>query len=346
MLTPDGQDVLVGSFQPGPGGSASLDVFHETDGTFKRMASMGLPSKSIEGVALVPGTHTLALGLGEVGVGFLPLADALQGKGKVLLMPLGSGIAAGLLSPTADGKMIFAGDEYGDGGAVTAIALRPDADGRMHLAKVGRTLTPRANAGLTTSPDSKRVYATGEIIRQDIPATLAGHGIAALQRSGCMQKTGGKPQSNGVLYVIDASSQKILQQFDAGCSPTRDIVSADGKTLYVTARGDDKVLVFDTEALEKNPAHAFLRAIPTGGSSPVGLALFDGGKKLLVANSNRFANGSGTATVIDLSDPAAPKVVQTIPTGDFPRNIDVSADGRTLAMTVFASGEVMVLKMK
>ena len=161
-------------------------------------------------------------------------------------------------------------------------------------------------------------------------------------------------------YVIDTAKAAALprdstaeQQRDAiptfinsGCTPVRAAVSSDNWGIYVTARGDNKILVFDAAALEHNPAHAFLRAIPTGGDAPVGLALFDQDRKLLVANSNRFSGGSGNATVIDLADPAKPTILQTIKTGNFPRNIAVSPDGKTLLLTVYIGNELMLLTMR
>ena len=75
-----------------------------------------------------------------------------------------------------------------------------------------------------------------------------------------------------------------------------------------------------------------------------GFFLFNGGKSMLVANSNRFAKGNGNAAVFDLSDPAKPVLRQTIKTGEFPRNISASPDGATLYLTVFSGDEVMVLR--
>jgi len=142
----------------------------------------------------------------------------------------------------------------------------------------------------------------------------------------------------------DAQRAAVTAIVDAGCSPVREVVSADGGMVYVTARGDDRVLVFDTKKLESDPAAAFVRAIPSGGEAPVGLMLFDGGKALLVANSNRFAGGAGNATVIDLSDASKPMLRQTIKTGEFPRNITASADGKTMYLTIFSGDELMVLR--
>ena len=166
---------------------------------------------------------------------------------------------------------------------------------------------------------------------------------------------------NGGLFVIDVAKASappidyspqherpdaVLRLINAGCSPVREAVSSDGKTVYVTARGDDSILVFDAAALEHDPEHALLRTLETNGIAPVGLALFDHDRKLLVANSNRFSFGPGNATVIDLSDPAKPTFLQTIKTGLFPRNITVAPDGRSMLLTVYFEDKVMLLTMK
>lgn len=207
--------------------------------------------------------------------------------------------------------------------------------------------------GVTVSADGKRVYAVGEVIWKEWAAQFAGHGVPELERSSCVQG-GPRADPNGVLYMIDVAKAEALPEgasgndaraatvawVDAGCSPVREAVTADGSLVYVTARGDNKVLVFDTKKLTSDTQHAFVKAIATGGEAPVGLKLFDDDKMLLVANSNRFSGGNGNATVIDVEKGV---VVQKISTGEFPRNITASPDGKTLYMTIFNSNQLMVL---
>jgi DNA-binding beta-propeller fold protein YncE len=203
-----------------------------------------------------------------------------------------------------------------------------------------------------------------EIVPPQVAARLPGHGVAELERSGCVQRDAARSRANGVLVTIDVAKAEALAEgssgkearaavisaVDAGCSPVRGAVTADGGLVYVTARGDDRVLVFDTKKLEdarkleQDSESPLVRAFATGGAAPVGLRLFDGDKRLLVANSNRFAGGAGSATVLDVNAGAKPQVLQTIRTGEFPRNITASPDGRTLYMTVFGGDELMVLR--
>ena len=51
----------------------------------------------------------------------------------------------------------------------------------------------------------------------------------------------------------------------------------------------------------------------------------------------------GYATVLSVAVPAAASVVQTIPTGLFPREITVGSDDRTLYLTSYDSGSFQVI---
>ena len=79
------------------------------------------------------------------------------------------------------------------------------------------------------------------------------------------------------------------------------------------------------------------------GYAPVGLRLFDSGKLLAVANSNRFGAGIANATVLSVVVPASASVVQTISTGLFPREITVGSDDKTLYLTNYNSGSFQVI---
>jgi len=73
------------------------------------------------------------------------------------------------------------------------------------------------------------------------------------------------------------------------------------------------------------------------------LRLFDGEKLMAVANSNRFETGTANATILSVAVPAKVSVVQTIPTGLFPREITVGGDDRTLYLTNYNSGSLQVI---
>jgi DNA-binding beta-propeller fold protein YncE len=171
-----------------------------------------------------------------------------------------------------------------------------------------------------------------------------------LTRTGCYRQADGGTQANGLLTVIDVakaeanpSSAAIVSTVNAGCSPVRAVETADGSTLWVSARGDNRVLAFSTGMLETNPGNALLGYADTGGTAPVGLRLFDSGKLLAVANSNRFGAGIANATVLSVVVPASASVVQTISTGLFPREITVGSDDKKLYLTNYNSGSFQVI---
>jgi DNA-binding beta-propeller fold protein YncE len=359
IWTPDGQHVLV-TVNNDRGGSSGIEVFRVEGDKLKREAWQPLGNAAAQGILLIPNSGMLAVGLSNAGVAFLPLDAALEGKASPRVLAQGDRSGSGYLAVMPDGQTLFVANEYGNGGNVGVIALHRDAQGTLAPTAIAHLHTPRATPGIAISPDGTRLYAVSEVLPEGVPERLPGHDIPDLQHGGCTQAIGRPAMPNGALFVFDTAKAAALpagftpQQemavrpgvINAGCSPVREAVSSDGRIVYVTARGDNKVLAFDTAALERDPAHAFLRAIPAAGEAPVGLALFDHDRKLLVANSNRFANGPGAAAVIDLSDPARPAILQTIKTGDFPRNITVSPDGRTLLLTVFLGDELVLLTMK
>jgi len=351
LATPDGQYVLVTVDRDR--GSSGIDVFHVEGDALKKVAFQPLGGEGAQGIVLIPHMGIVAVGVSNAGVAFLPLEDAIKGNAKVGAVPQGDRSGSGYLAVTPDGRYLFVANEYGQGGNLGVIAVNRNEQGVMSPKTVAHIATPNTTPGVTISADGKRVYTVGEVVPPEVSARLPGHGVKELERSGCVQG-GPRAEPNGVLYAIDVAKAEALPEgasvkdaretlisgVNAGCSPVREAVTADGALVYVTARGDNKVLVFDTKKLESDPEHAFVKAIATGGEAPVGLKLFDGDKMLLVANSNRFSGGNGNATVIDVASGA---IVQKISTGEFPRNITASPDGKTLYMTIFNGNQLMVL---
>ncbi len=260
---------------------------------------------------------------------------------------------------TPDGKYAFVANEYGVASGATTegnigvVALQYDATGIVSGGTlVGQISTGgQAIAGITISPDGSRLYVTSEIAGSS--SNAAGASNTLLTKTNCVQQAGGAPAANGLLSVIDIakaeaspSAAAILATVNAGCSPVRAVETADGSTLWVAARGDNRVLAFSTGMLEANAGNALLGYADTGGTAPVGLRLFDSGKLLAVANSNRFNTGTANATVLSVAVPAAANVVQTVATGTFPREITVGSDGLTLYLTDYSSQSLQVISTK
>jgi DNA-binding beta-propeller fold protein YncE len=105
--------------------------------------------------------------------------------------------------------------------------------------------------------------------------------------------------------------------------------------------------VFDTSKLLSDADHARLGTAAVG-EAPVPVAVIDGGKKVVVGNSNRFAGGNApeTLSVLDaakMEQNGTDATIGTIPSGAFPREFDVSADGRTLFLTNAGSSSLQVI---
>jgi DNA-binding beta-propeller fold protein YncE len=359
IWTPDGQHVLVTVTRENPIESG-IEVFRVNGSRFKRIAWQPLGSESAQGIALIPNTDLVAVGLSNAGVVFLSLNAVLQGNSDPHRLSQGDHAGSSFLAVTPKGDHLFVSNETLRGGSIGIIAIRRDPKGHPVPEAVAQIPTPLRPAGITLSPDATRLYAVDDILGKDLPEHMPGHDIPELGRENCAQDASAPAKTNGGFFVIDAvkasappidyspqhERDATLRLVNAGCSPVREAISSDGRTLYVTARDDDAILVFDAAALEHDPEHAFLRSMTTNGLAPVGLALFDHDSKLLVANSNQVSDTAGNATVIDLTDPAKPKYLQTIKTGLLPRNITVSPDGRSLLLTVFLEDQLMLLTMK
>ena len=362
IWTPDGQYILVTVTREHRLGSG-IEVFRlertKQGPRLKRVAFQPLGAEPAQGILLIPHTRTLAVGLSDQGVAFLPLDGVLRGNAAAHVIPQGDRPGSGYLAATADGATLFVANETLNGGSIGVIALRRDPKGQLAPQPVAQIAAPDGTPSVALSPDGSRLYAVAEVFPQHWSERLSGQ-IPDLQRTNCFAGPNTPPEPNGGLFVFDAAAaaapptdyspnhnrDAILNLVNAGCSPANVAVTADGRTVYVVSRGDDAVLAFNAPALEADPAHAYLRSIDSGGEAPVGLALFDHDRKLLVANSDRFTHATGNATLIDISNPAKPIPIQTIHTGDFPRNITVSPDGRTLLLTVFLGDELMLLTMK
>jgi DNA-binding beta-propeller fold protein YncE len=122
----------------------------------------------------------------------------------------------------------------------------------------------------------------------------------------------------------------------------RVVISPDGHTVWVTTRGSNALLGFSASRLMHDPAHA-LQADVRVGQAPVGLAIVDHGRRIVVADSNRFLVPGSTAglTVIDTAAALAgkPAVLGFIEAGKFPREESLEPNG-TLLITNFASDQL------
>jgi DNA-binding beta-propeller fold protein YncE len=124
------------------------------------------------------------------------------------------------------------------------------------------------------------------------------------------------------------------------------VLSPDGERAYVSSRGTNDLLVFDTQRLRTDTAHALVAVVPVG-TAPVGIAVIDSGRKVIVTSSNRFGAPTDPQdlTVVDATRVSEGRgaVIGSISVGAFPRELRVTADGRTLLLTNFGSQSLQVI---
>jgi hypothetical protein len=133
---------------------------------------------------------------------------------------------------------------------------------------------------------------------------------------------------------------------NAGCSPARVISSAG--TVWVTARDSNSLIAFSAARLVSDPKHALLARVAVG-MSPIGEAFTDGGKRIVIADTNLNSKPKvhGDLAVIDPAAALAgkPALLGIIPARGQPRQVTVASGGTTLLMANQVSGDVQALEL-
>lgn len=201
---------------------------------------------------------------------------------------------------------------------------------------------------LTLSRDEKLLYTTSEEAPRRWGWPLACRREDAPQDAPLSH-------SDGAIIVVDVEKatttpeMSIVGAVDAGCSPVRLALSPSGDRAYVSERGSDRLLVFDTGRLLSDSGRARIAAVPVG-TAPVGIAVVDSGRRLIVTSSNRFARPTDpqflTVVAADKVDSGALAVVGSVAAGAFPRELHVTADGQTLFLTNYGSRTVEMFDLR
>ncbi|AMR26463.1 hypothetical protein A0257_04655 [Hymenobacter psoromatis] len=130
-------------------------------------------------------------------------------------------------------------------------------------------------------------------------------------------------KEDSALYVVDLKSKRTLSKVKLGAEAYGCLLSADGKVVYITLWGGDKLLAYDRATGRLRPG------LPTG-SHPNEVIQRRDGRYLFVANAN-----DNSVSVIDAK---AWKVLETISTSLYPTRLTgsttnglaLSADQKTL----------------
>ncbi|MDR5756848.1 hypothetical protein [Caballeronia sp. LZ035] len=359
---------------------AEVVIFAKVNHTYQQTGTVTLKTgDQAQSMSITPDKTTLLVALANNGVALVDVHDALAGKATPSFVDQSNGGA--FASPgtfgtavTPDGNYALIANEYAQStpqsaaGSIGLIALDKQQDGRTQGTAVGFILVAGSVLpDVSISPDGKRAYAVTEVVSAAESKTLSGIDNAALVSTQCVQGDPKSPQPNGVLNVIDVAkaiegaatpgsapnviSNAVVTHVAAACSPIRAEETQDGSSVWVVARGSNELLQFDRATLAADPDHALLQTVSSNGLSPIALYLDPLHPTLMVTNSNRFGTSSASGanppidqvnlSVFDVSAPHA-TLVQTLPTGQFPRDIATIDQGRTVFVSDFDSGTVSV----
>lgn len=304
------------------------------------------------GAVLTRDGKTLIVADGDY-IAFLDAARLATGDGEPVLGYIGGRSGTGFIyaAVSADDKTLFVSAERAE--SIIVVNLERVRAGAIDSdAAIGKLDVGNAPVAVTLSPDGRYLYTTSQVAgvdwkwpdecRPENPAA----GRAGMPRYHAL----------GAVVVFDAMkavtdpAHALVSRVAAGCNPVRLVLSPDGNTAYVTARGDNSLLAFDAHRMLGDGAHALLGKVKVG-VAPVGIAVIDSGARIVVTNSNRFAGGGSDRQPLAVVDAAKLRaggkdaVLGEIPAGGFPREIRVSADGKTMFVTNFTSGTVEMVDL-
>ena len=325
--TPDGRYVFVS------GAGSTLQVFRARPGlALTRAGTVTAPGAQMAGETLTSGGRYL-LAASDRGAVVIDVAAAERGRPHAVLGTLAAprGLTAIEVAVSHDSRLAFVSLEHSDDIAVFSLR-RALASGFGPADYLGAIPAGQGVVGLALSPDGRWLYATSELARGTRPG----------------------PNAQGSLSVISVRraatdpARSVVSTVAAGCQPVRVITSADGTVAWVTARASDALLGFSTALLRSHPARALIARAGVG-EAPVGLALVDNGRQIVVADSNRFHAPGATSSlaVVRVGDALAgrPALAGLLPAGQFPREMTVAPGGRTLLVTCFGSGQLELVDL-
>ncbi len=202
-------------------------------------------------------------------------------------------------------------------------------------------ITAKSWLGLTFSKDGKYLYASGGndnwimrylvsnkklvpsdtlVIGKPWPEKISIAGIAV---DDDQQMLYAVTKENNSLYTFDLKAKKVKSKFELGGEGYTCLLSNDGKILYVTCWGCDKVALFDTRKQQ------MMGSIPVG-DNPNDMCQTLNGKYLFVANAN-----DNSVSVISLEQKRVVEILNSAlypnsPSGSTTNSVALSDDEKTL----------------
>jgi DNA-binding beta-propeller fold protein YncE len=319
-------------------GENGIVVIHRNSGVLRRMRFLPLQSV-VQGLELTHDGKVLVVA-NWTQVLFIDVAKLISGAPDpdVKLGALKDGHFAGTnhVVITADDALLFV--KQWSVGWISVIDLTTAREeGFKPSAIIGGIPTGENPNGWGLSPDGRFLYVSADFSQ---PGSQS---VACKGDKGLSFRLG--PHPVGALLVIDVSRAKsdpessLIAEVPAGCTPAGFAVSPDGTRVYFNAKEDDTLLAFDVRPVRSGSPPVLIGKVPLG-PAPVGVMAIDGGEKIVVANSNSYeydgiatrSTHKDTLSVIDAEkiSTGSPSVLGSIPAGTDPRNVSITADGRTL----------------
>jgi hypothetical protein len=347
LPTLDGCWIFVSLFARHEASPTGLAVVRRSRGAAslaRVLALEGAPS----GMVLTRDGEVLVLAAGD-RVLFLDIARLISGQGDPMLGHLDDGPGWGRIyvNLTPDEGTLFVSDEKARSITVVDFA-RARSSGFSAPPVIGKIPVGELPIALTLSADGRHLFTTS----QRAPPAL-GWPLDCVAEGAPADAPPTRPK--GAIIVIDVARAKsdppssVVAVAAAGCGPVRLVLSPAGDVAYVTARASHQLLAFDSERLVRGAANALVGAVPVG-TAPVGVAVIDEGKRIVVASSNRFhgtADDKRFLAVVDARRLAEGRaaVVGSVPAGAFPRELARTGDARTLLLTNFASRTLQLVDL-
>jgi len=335
----------VGDGNADDSSAAAVSVFSRAEGRISLVRTVPVGGNTT-GMVLTHDSRLLVVADGR-RVAFLDVARATSGDGNAVLGFWNDGTPdAGRIyvNVTADDGYLFVSNENARTISVLDLAkLR--ASGFKSGEPIGRIPVGNGPVALTLSPDERYLYSTMLNMppEPDWPAECSREYL----------REPAPPVPQGALFVIDVARAKtqpessVVARVPAGCTSVRVALSPEADVAYVSARASNALLAFDTSKLVSDPGHALLGRVPTG-PNPIGIAVVDEGRRVVVTNSNRFGAAPTEAQsllVLDATKVSGGKsaVLGSIRAGALPREMSVTADGRTLLVVNTLSRKLQVI---
>jgi DNA-binding beta-propeller fold protein YncE len=321
VLSRDGRALYVG-LDRHFGVDGGIAKYRRDGNTFSRTAELAVP-EGVLGLAITSDEQTV---VASTPVGLVAVQVKALERGDPAAASVRDGDAPGtnqLVISRDDRYVLYTNERAANLGIVRLGAPRSPTD-KPELTIVGHVPLDRAPGGLVLSHDGRTLFVTSEIDNVD-PGVVAGAGDSRLGRTRCEVNLG----PSGVLTVVSVAAairtpeSAVLVRTAAGCAPVRVALAPDGKVVWITDRGEARVLAFDVSRLRRGPGS--LLASVGVGNGPVGIAVSPDGRSVLVANSNRTGpserSNPGTLSLIS---------VETVlhGTGDGPVTLGAGAQPR------------------